>query len=345
MEMKIKNSKRINLLNPSIIIPAVALIILLLIPKLISGYFLHTVILILMYATLGAAWNWLGGFAGQISLAHAVFFGLGSYVNACCQIWFGINPWVAMVISMIIVGVFSVLIGIPCFRLKGHYFAIATIALGEIIKTIFVNWPAAGGAIGLYIPIKDISLKNFQFYSKIPYYYIILMMYILSTLITIWIKNSRNGYYFRAIKEDPEASKALGIDLVKTKLLAMWLSGVMCAMVGSFYVNYVLYIDPEGSFLFMNSVKIALIAVMGGMGSVFGPIIGSIIIILLSEGSRIYLGGMGAGLDFVIYGLLIMIIAVYQPGGIVGAFNSYTKKRKKAKRQIVNQGIQNDSIA
>ncbi len=250
-----------------------------------------------------------------------------------------------MIIAMVIVGTFSVLIGIPCFRLKGHYFAIATIAVGEIVKIIFINWKEAGGAVGLYLPILDVSLKNFQFISKEPYYYIILVMLIIATLITVWLKNSRNGYYFRAIKDDPEASKALGIDLVRTKLLAMGLSGVICAMVGSFYVNYVLFIDPESSFLFMNSVKIALIAVMGGMGTVFGPIVGSVIIILLSESSRIYFGGLGAGIDLIIYGLLIMVIAIYQPGGIVGAINDFIDKRKKQTTTPETTEVQNESNA
>jgi branched-chain amino acid transport system permease protein len=325
-------------LTPSRVLPFIFFGILLLLPTVVTGYYLHSLILILMYAVLGTAWNWLGGFAGQISLAHAVFFGLGAYACGCSQVWWDWNPWLGTIFAMVLVGVLSGLIGLPCFRLKGHYFAIATIAVGEIVKVIFINWQAVGGAVGLYLPIRETSLANFQFDSKIPYYYIILIMLIISTLITIWLKNSRNGYYFRAIKEDPEASKALGINLVKTKLLAMVLSGTICAMVGSFYVNYILYTDPESAFLFMTSVQIALIVVMGGMGTVWGPIIGSIIIISLSEGSRIFLGGMGAGIDFVIYGLLIMLIAVYQPGGIVGAIDNAIKKRKiRAKKGAVRE--------
>lgn len=321
------NSKR--LFNYANIAQAVFVLLLLFLPMIVTGYYLHSIILVLMYAVLGCAWNWLGGFAGQISLAHAVFFGLGAYVNGLCQVWFGMNPWLAAAISVVLVGIFSIIIGIPTFRLKGHYFAIATIAIGEIVKILFVNWPGAGGAVGLYLPIKDSSLVNFQFYSKIPYYYIILIILFLAILITKWLKNSKYGYYFRAIKEDPDASKAVGIDIVRTKLLAMALSGSVCALVGSFYLNYVLFIDPESVFLFMNSVKIALIAVLGGMGTVYGPVVGSFIIILLSEASRIYFGGMGAGLDLIIYGLLIMLIAIYQPDGLVGAFENMIRKRRR----------------
>lgn len=309
--------------------PALMLLILAAIPLMISGYYLHSIILVLMYTVLGSAWNWLGGFAGQMSMAHAVFYGVGAYVCGCCQIWWNVNPWVATLISVIVVGLFSILMGLPVFRLRGHYFSIATIAVGEIVKTLFINWPAAGGAVGLYLPIRENSFANFQFRTKVPYYYIILIIAALAVGITYWLKNSRKGYYFRAIKENPDAAKSLGIDIVQSKLLAITLSGMFCALAGSFYVNYVLYIDPEGMFRFLTSVQIALIAVMGGMGTVWGPLVGSVIIIALSEGSRTFLGGMGTGLDLVIYGMLIMLIAVYQPGGIIGAVQAWKRGRDK----------------
>ena len=317
------------LLKPQTIVPLLIVSFLLFLPLMVKGYQLHTLILILMYAVLASAWNWLGGYAGQVSLAHAVFFGLGAYTNGMLQTIFHVNPWPATLAAMLVVGLLSVLIGLPCFRLSGHYFAIATIAVGEIVKVIFINWKAAGGAVGLYIPLRDNSIANFQFHSKIPYYYIILAILVITIGITYWLHNSRSGYYFRAIKEDPEAAKALGINPVSTKLLAMVLSGVICALVGSFFVNFQLYIDPDSVFRFMMSVQIALIAVLGGMGTIWGPVVGSVIIVLLSESSRSYLGGIGAGLDFVIYGLLIMLIAVYQPGGIVGAVNAYRKKKRR----------------
>ncbi|MEA5059933.1 MAG: branched-chain amino acid ABC transporter permease [Candidatus Pelethousia sp.] len=318
-----------NFAKSPMVPPLLMLLLLAVIPLVISGYYLHSIILILMYTVLGSAWNWLGGFAGQMSMAHAAFYGVGAYVCGCCQVWWEMNPWIATLISVVIVGLFSILVGLPVFRLKGHYFSIATIAIGEIIKTLFINWEAAGGAVGLYLPIRQNSFANFQFRSKVPYYYIIMLLAALAVGITYWLKNSKNGYYFRAIKENPDAAKALGINIVGSKLLAITLSGMFCALAGSFYVNYVLYIDPDGMFRFLTSVQIALIAVMGGMGTVWGPLIGSVIIIALSEGSRTFLGGMGAGLDLVIYGLLIMLIAVYQPGGIVGAVETWKRRRKQ----------------
>ncbi|MDR1619179.1 MAG: branched-chain amino acid ABC transporter permease [Clostridiales bacterium] len=323
-----------SLFRPAIIVPAAVVLVLCLLPQFIKGYPLHTLTLIILYAALGSAWNWLGGFAGQASLAHAVFFGLGAYINSMLQVHFEVNPWVAMLVAMAGVGIISILVGLPVFRLSGPYFSIATIAIGEVVKIIFINWKATGGAVGMYLPIRESSLLNFQFNDKAPYYYIILAFYFVAVSITYWLKNSRSGYYFRAIKEDPQAAKALGINIVQSKLLAMVLSGMMCAMVGSFYVNFTLYIDPDNVFRFMTSVQIALIAVLGGVGSVWGPLIGSVIILLLSEGSRAYLGGIGAGLDFVIYGLMIMLIAIFQPNGIIGAVENYRKKKRLKKRQM-----------
>ena len=312
-----------------VIAPVVTVLLLAFVPKLMTGYLLHVATLILMYATMALAWNWLGGFAGQLSLAHAVFFGLGAYTNGMLQKFFDINPWVGTLIAMVGVGLLSILIGLPIFRLSGAYFSIATITIAEMCKIIFVNWEATGKAVGLYLPIRESSLLHFQFSEKEPYYYIILVMFVIAIAISYWLKNSRNGYYFRAIREDADAAKTLGINILRTKLLAMVLSSMVCAMVGSFYVNMQLYIDPDNVFRFMTSVQIALIAVLGGMGSVWGPFIGSIIILTLSESSRAFFGGMGAGLDFVIYGLLIIIFAVWQPGGILGAIEAMRKKKKR----------------
>lgn len=325
-ENSLRGGLRLNLM---IIVPAAIFLCLALVPQFLKGYLLHVAILVLMYATMASAWNWLGGFAGQASLAHAVFFGLGAYVNSMLQTYYNVNPWIGTLAAMVGVGLLSVLIGLPIFRLSGAYFSIATIAVAEMCKIIFVNWEATGGAVGMYLPIRESSLLNFQFKDKVPYYYIILCMFIMVVAISYWLKNSRNGYYFRAIRENAEAAKALGINILQTKQLAMALSSMVCAMAGSFYVNMQLYIDPDNVFRFMTSVQIALIAVLGGMGSVWGPLIGSIIILILSESSRAFFGGIGAGLDFVIYGLLIIIIAVWQPGGIIGAVETMRIRKKR----------------
>jgi len=284
-------------------------------------------ILIFMYALLGEAWNILGGYAGQVSLGHAVFFGIGAYTSTTLLIKVGLTPWLGMVAGIFIAVVVSIIIGYPCFRLAGHYFAIATIALGEIVAIAFLNWKFVGGAIGLFLPLLDESLLNFEFHSsKAPYYYIILAMLVVTVFIAYKIERSRLGFYFRAIKNDPDAAKSLGIDLTKYKLIAMIISAALTAMAGTFYAQYVLFIDPHTVLPLMLSIQMCLIPVLGGTGTIAGPIIGACILIPMAEYTRVYLAGKVSGLHLFIYGFLIMVIAVFQPAGLMGLVQRFRRR-------------------
>jgi len=284
-------------------------------------------ILIFMYALLGEAWNILGGYAGQISLGHAVFFGLGAYTSTMLLMKLGLTPWLGMIAGMFVAMIVSIIIGYPCFRLAGHYFVIATIALGEIVAIVFLNWKFVGGAIGLFLPLLDESLLNFEFHSsKAPYYYIILAMLAVTIFIVYKIERSRLGLYFRAIKNDPDAAKSLGIDLTKYKLIAMIISAALTAMAGTFYAQYVLFIDPHTVLPLMLSVQMCLIPVLGGTGTIAGPLIGSAILIPMAEYTRVQLAGKVSGLHLLIYGFLIMVIAVFQPAGLMGLVERYRKR-------------------
>ncbi|TEU20511.1 MAG: branched-chain amino acid ABC transporter permease [Anaerolineales bacterium] len=283
-------------------------------------------ILIFMNALLAEAWNILGGYAGQVSLGHAVFFGLGAYTSSFMLIQWGITPWLGMVVGILIAVVVSIIIGYPCFRLGGHYFVIATIAAGEIVAIIFLNWKLMGGAIGLFLPLQDDSLLHFQFSSKAPYYYIILAMLVVTVFIAYWIERTRLGFYFRAIKNDPDAARSLGIDLTKYKLMAMIISAALTAMAGTFYAQYVLFIDPHTVLPLMLSIQMCLIPVLGGTGTIAGPIIGSIILIPMAEYTRVQLAGKVSGLHLLIYGFLIMVIAVFQPAGLMGLVQRYRRR-------------------
>ena len=283
-------------------------------------------ILIFMNALMAEAWNILGGYAGQVSLGHAVFFGLGAYTSSFMLIQWGITPWLGMVVGILIVVVVSIIIGYPCFRLGGHYFVIATIAVGEIVAIIFLNWKLMGGAIGLFLPLQDDSLLHFQFSGKAPYYYIILVMLVVTVFIAYWIEKSKLGFYFRAIKNDPDAARSLGIDLTKYKLMAMIISAALTAMAGTFYAQYVLFIDPHTVLPLMLSVQMCLIPVLGGTGTIAGPIIGSIILIPMAEYTRVQLAGKVSGLHLLIYGFLIMVIAVFQPAGLMGLVQRYRRR-------------------
>lgn len=278
---------------------------------------------IFLYAMLAIAWNVLAGYCGQISLGHAVFFGTGAYTSTMVvkQEWLGpwANPWLGMLLGVVLAALLSQVIGYPVFRLRGHYFAIATIAVGEIVQTVAINWDAVGGARGLFVPIRrPDSLANFQFHeSKQTYYYIALALLLLALALNRWIVRSRTGYYFRAIREDQDAAAALGIPVARYKLRAMAISAALTALGGTFYAQYVLFIDPESVLPLSLSILICLVAVLGGVGTLWGPLLGAAILVPLGEITRIQLGGTGKALDLLIYGLLIMIVSVVQPGGLM----------------------------
>ncbi len=232
---------------------------------------------IFLYAMLATAWNVLAGYCGQISLGHAVFFGTGAYTSTLLlrQDWLGVwaSPWVGMALGAVLAALLSQVIGFPVFRLRGHYFAIATIAVGEIVQTIVINWDAVGGARGLFVPIKrPDSLLNFQFHeSKQTYYYIALALLVLAVGISRWIVHSRTGYYFRAIREDQDAAAALGIPVARYKQRAMAISAALTALGGTFYAQYIFFIDPESVLPLSLSILVCLVAVLGGVGTLWGP--------------------------------------------------------------------------
>jgi branched-chain amino acid transport system permease protein len=275
---------------------------------------------IFLFATLAQAWNILAGYCGQISLGHAIFFGTGAYTSGVFVARDVASPWAAMLVGALLAVVLSQVVGAPVFRLRGHYFAIATIAVGEIVHILAVNWDFIGAARGLYIPIKrPDSLVNFQFHqSKAVYYYIVLGLLLLGLGVTRLIERSRLGYYFRAVREEQDAAASLGVPVARTKRVAFAISAALTATCGTFYAQYLLFIDPESVLPLSLSILICLVAVLGGVGTLWGPLVGAVVLIPLGEVTRIYLGGTGKALDLVIYGALIMIVSVVQPAGLVG---------------------------
>lgn len=299
----------------------IVLLGLLLLPLFVSQpFYLHLMILIFLYSLLGGAWNILGGYTGQVSLGHAVYFGLGAYTSTILLMKMSVSPWLGMLAGGLVAVIVSLILGYPCFKLKGHYFVIATIALGEIFFVLFVNWDWVGGAVGIYLPIMESSFASLQFARKEPYYYIALGLLCIQIAVTYFMGKSYLGYYFRAIKEDSEAARSLGISTTFYKQLAMGLSAFFMGVGGTFYAQYVLFIDPESVLPMMLSIQACLICIMGGVGTLWGPVIGASILIPLSEFTRAYLGGGGTALDLLIYGVLIMIIAVVKPSGLMGLF-------------------------
>ncbi|HTZ41219.1 MAG TPA: branched-chain amino acid ABC transporter permease [Syntrophales bacterium] len=281
----------------------------------------HTMIMILLYATMGIGWNIIGGYTGQVSFGNAAFFGVGAYATAVLLTNYGLSPWIGMVIGCGFSVLVAVVVGYPCFRLQGHYFAIATIAVGEIALVIFTNWQYVGGAVGIYLPIRQESFWNFQFHtSKISYYYIILSMFVFGLAVCHAVERSRLGYYLRAIKDDPDGARSLGINVQKYKLYAFMLSAILTSICGTFYAMYVLYIHPSNTFDLMLSINLCILVLIGGLGKLFGPVIGAFLFIPLTELTRVHLGSEGQGVDMIIFALIIILLATLRPQGLWGIF-------------------------
>lgn len=298
---------------------AVLFVVLFAFPVVVTqAFYLHLMILIFLYAMLGGAWNIIGGYTGQASLGHAVYFAIGAYTSTMLNLAYGVNPWLGMLAGGILSVLVAVALGYPCFRIKGHYFVIATIALGEIAFIIFTNWEWVGGAVGKHIPLMEASFSNFQFMGKIPYYYVALVFLTVQMAFTYFMEKSYFGYYFQAIREDEETARSLGIDVTRYKVVAVAFSALFMAFGGTFYAQYLLYIDPESVLPMMLSIQVCLIAILGGLGTVLGPFLGAAIMIPLAEFSRAWVGGSGSALDLILYGLLIMIFAVLKPSGLMG---------------------------
>jgi len=282
-----------------------------------QSFHIHVMILVFMFGMLGVAWNIMGGYAGMFSFGQAAFFGIGAYTSSYLSVTYGINPWIGLVAGGCAAALVASAIGYPCSSLRGHYFAIASIAFAEIVRIVFNNWKRVGAAEGLTLPMQNESFAQFLFNSsKLPYYYIMLAFLLVSLAVSYFVTTSKMGYYFRAIKESHTIAESLGVDVVLYRLIAIMISAFLSAMAGTFYAQYILYIDPGSVMLLATSIQIVLIAMLGGAGSLMGPVIGAAILIPASEYTRVALGYKGTGMDMLIYGLLITLISMYYPEGV-----------------------------
>jgi len=265
----------------------------------------------------------------MFSFGQVAFFGIGAYTSSFLLITYHVNPWLGLIVGGLISALVGAAIGYPCSNLRGHYFAIASIAFGEIVRTHFNNWKLIGAAEGMTLPMMNESFGNFMFHSsKLPYYYIMLAFLIISLIVCYFVSTSKMGYYFRAIKESHDVAKVLGVNVVWYRLIAIMISAFLTAMAGTFYAQYVLYLDPESVLILPISVQIVLISMLGGAGSIMGPVIGAAILMPVSEVTRVMLGHKGTGIDMIIYGTLITLISVYQPKGVWGLFSNIGKRMK-----------------
>ena len=321
----------------SFLMAGAALLCAVALPNLVDASHLNTVILVLMAAQLGVAWNMVGGYAGQVSLGHAAFYGLGAYTSTVLLINFGVNPWLGVLAGGLVAALLSLAFGWSCFRLKGHYFAMATIAVAELVQIFFTEWEFGGGAVGLYVPMAKQGWLWMNFATKLPYYWLALGLLLLTLAANWWVERSYLGYYFRAIKDEPDAARSIGINIARYKQVALSVSAFFTALGGSLYAQKELYIDPGSVLSTALSIKMALVSILGGVGTLLGPVVGSVILTSIEEFSRIMFGGSGRGTDVIIYASLIIFVAVFYPTGILGWWTSFKERRAAradASRQI-----------
>jgi branched-chain amino acid transport system permease protein len=297
-------------------------------PSIAANTFLmHVFILILLYASMAQAWNIIGGYGGQTSFGHAVFFGIGAYGAGMAVVTYGLSPWPGTIIGMLTAAVVAVLISYPCFKLSGHYFAIATFAIVEIFNRIFLVWYWVGGALGLDYPMVEEGLKNLMWYdSKTGYYYCALVLFVLIFGIVRFLEAHRFGYYLRAVREGQETAESLGVNSTAVKLGAMALSAALAALCGAFFVQYNLRVDPGMVMSLDVSMKFVLVTILGGAGTLAGPLLGAAVLVPLQEYTRALWGGLGGGVDLIVFGFLIIVIVIRQPAGITGIVRDVARR-------------------
>ena len=286
-----------------------------------DDYWVQVLIWVMFFAYLSTAWNLIGGFAGQYSLGHAGLLGIGAYTSSLLYVNAGVSPWIGMIAAGLIAAGVGGLIGYPCFRLRGAFFSLVTIAFAEMLRvgtelTDRIAGIEINGVRGLLLPILGHRPAQFQFTGKRAYYYVMLAL-LLAVLAVAWaVKRSRLGYYLAAIRDDEEALAALGVSPPRVKLAAMTLSAFFTAIAGTFYAQLVGFITPTRTMSLDFSVQMVVMAVLGGIGTVLGPLYGAIVLVPIGELTRAFWGGGVQGVHLIVYGALLMIVILYWPKGI-----------------------------
>lgn len=306
---------------------AIILAALLLLPLLISSSSLDVLILVFYFAALGCAWNLIGGMGGQLSLGHAAFVGIGAYTSTILLTKYGLPPVAGMIVGGFLAALTGAFIGYLCFRLRGPYFTLATIALAEILL-ILCNYfrSITNGALGISLPSKP-GFWNLTYNNITSYYYLFLIFMVVCVLMGVKVKNSQLGAYLTATKEDEDAAESLGVNAFRTKMQAMLLSAFLAAIGGTLYAQYIKYIDPETTFDIMISIDMALVAMIGSKGTVTGPVLGAALIVPIKELLRNWLGGSLEGISYAVYALIVIGVAVLMPEGIIVGVGSWMKAR------------------
>jgi branched-chain amino acid transport system permease protein len=283
-----------------------------------SGVLLNFVMMALYACLMAQAWNILGGFGGQFSFGHALFFGTGAYVQALMQLEGGLNAWAALALSIVASSGVGLFVGALSFRygLKGSYFALVTLAFAEVFRIVALSVPFTGAGVGLMLPLRE-SFANMQFAGRAGYLWLVLALVTAALLVSAWLRHSRFGAYLQAVRDNEDAARAIGVNPFRVKLAAIGLSGAFMGAAGAFYVQVFQYIDPAIAFGPATSVEALVAAIVGGMGTLWGPILGAVALHLLADLTRNLFGAL-PGINMVIYGCLLLLIVMFLPRGVAG---------------------------
>jgi branched-chain amino acid transport system permease protein len=296
--------------------PGFLILLALLVAVVQNAFVLHLLIMVFTSAALGLAWNIIGGYGGQLSLGHAAFYGIGAYTSTLLFLHLGVTPWLGMIAGGLLAVIASLVLGMPCFRLRGTYFTLATIAFAEVLRILVVYFKEfTGGSIGIVLKF-NAGFLNLMFKNREPFAYIALGFMVLTYYLSVWIENSRLGYYLTALKENEDGARALGINTYRCKLIALMISAFLTALIGSFFAQYLTFIEPESEFSLGLSIALTLSVMIGGIGTALGPVIGAFIITPLQELLRVYISGEYQGLQHIIYGIVLVVVVICIPQGI-----------------------------
>src|SRR6201996_5678824 len=315
------------------ILVAIAIAILVGLPMVVkSSFAVDIFVRLLLFAFIGTAWNLMGGYAKQLSLGHAAYFGLGAYTSTILQINYDISPWIGMIAGGVVAMLASLPIGWLCFRLRGPYFTIATIATAQALMLIFLKFrDFAWGAEGTTIPNLGNAPLMMQFEAKSAYYYVALGLLAIALLITYAIEKSWMGYYLVAIGEDEDAAEAIGVHAPSMKRYIYMISAFLTALGGTFYTQYIYFIDPATAFSFNISIEAALVSIVGGIGTLWGPVIGTILLETTSTLLQSWLGSSIGGVQLTVYSLILMAVILWRPTGLMGMIDE--AQRRFARRK------------
>jgi branched-chain amino acid transport system permease protein len=305
--------------------------VLVMLPQVVTNSFAVDIFIrILLFSFIGVAWNLMGGYAKQLSLGHAAYFGLGAYTSTIMQIDFNISPWIGMIAGGVIAMLASLPIGWLCFRLRGPYFTIATIATAQALMLVFLKFrDFAWGAEGTTIPNLGSSPLMMQFETKASYYYVVLGLLVVGLLITYRIEKSWMGYYLVAIGEDEEAAEAVGVNAPRIKRDIYMISAFLTALAGTFYTQYIYFIDPATAFSFNISIEAALVSIVGGIGTLWGPVIGTVLLETTSALLQSWLGSSTGGIQLTVYALILMAVILWRPTGLMGMLSEVLQRRAR----------------